>query len=102
MPLSLSIFSAISRPVRPVLNPTLLYFANLPFRTRDTSILMPRKMKETIIMDGVILKEFLLVFTIITNLHPFRLMAFFQSFCHSFIFRLVPGSGGDAAYASMM
>jgi hypothetical protein len=53
-------------------------------------------------MDGVILKEFLLVFTIITNLHPFRLTAFFQSFCHSFIFGRVPGSGADAVSASLM
>jgi len=42
-------------------------------------------MKETIIMDGVILTEFLFVFTIITNLHPLRLDDFFRPFCHSFI-----------------
>src|SRR5690242_12840765 len=54
MPFSRNIFSATSRPVRPLERGTLLYFANLFFSTRETSILIPKKISETNIIGAVI------------------------------------------------
>jgi hypothetical protein len=69
----------------PLARGILLYEVNLLFKTMETSILMPTKTSETIIIEGVICQNSFIVSLDIANLLPLRLGWLFQSFCHSFM-----------------